>query len=411
MARELKQITGNITKLNEPTYAAKRGVWVMMVKENNSWVAINSRDEAKIKVYYKQLQAKQTATDVNVKLQATTLDGQWLKAAEFSVGVFQQNKVDDPTQMLTAVQSHIELQKEIQYVPKVFEAADLFYAKQVKRQLSPHTLSDYVRLVKLLKLMWGDRYVSTLTSTEIKNFIEESPVVGTQRARYIYIKTFINFCSGKMNPYSEGRSWVKQGLLQWEAPKHELNEVSVYSYDEIISLLKAAKEYNEVPYFIFRLFSMTRYFEMERFCEIHDKVTDHPLINLEAKRITFSQEVYKKRSRNEHRGRFYNNLHPTFLLWLNYFKENNLSISCNTKIARKIRRRVKGKEKDTNLLRHTAITYHCLAFKNPLQTAFIAGNSAEIISNHYLNMNISEGEALKFYELTPQVAKTLGIID
>ena len=159
MARELKQITGNITKLNEPTYAAKRGVWVMMVKENNSWVAINSRDEAKIKDYYKQLQAKQTATDVNVKLQATTLDGQWLKAAEFSVGVFQQNKVDDPTQMLTAVQSHIELQKEIQYVPKVFEAADLFYAKQVKRQLSPHTLSDYVRLVKLLKLRWGDRYV------------------------------------------------------------------------------------------------------------------------------------------------------------------------------------------------------------------------------------------------------------
>ena len=79
--------------------------------------------------------------------------------------------------------------------------------------------------------------------------------------------------------------------------------------------------------------------------------------------------------------------------------------------TRKIRRRVKGKEKDTNLLRHTAITYHCLAFKNPLQTAFIAGNSAEIISNHYLNMNISEGEALKFYELTPQVAKTLGIID
>ena len=44
-----------------------------------------------------------------------------------------------------------------------------------------------------------------------------------------------------------------------------------------------------------------------------------------------------------------------------------------------------------NLLRHTAITYHCLAFKNPLQTAYIAGNSVSIIQNHYLRQQ-SGGE-------------------
>jgi hypothetical protein len=59
MAREFKAITGKITKLNDPYFAEKRGLWVMMVKENDRWIAINSRDEAKIKAYHQQLQSQQ----------------------------------------------------------------------------------------------------------------------------------------------------------------------------------------------------------------------------------------------------------------------------------------------------------------------------------------------------------------
>ena len=47
MAREFKQITGTITKINAPYFAEKRNVWVMMVKTNENWVAINSRNEVK----------------------------------------------------------------------------------------------------------------------------------------------------------------------------------------------------------------------------------------------------------------------------------------------------------------------------------------------------------------------------
>ena len=108
----------------------------MMVKENERWIAINSRDEKKIKKYHHQLQAQQSASHFNVKVQATSLEGNWLKAAEFSVGMLQQAQIQDPSTMMTAVESHLRLQHELQYVPKVNEACDLFYAKQAKRQLS-----------------------------------------------------------------------------------------------------------------------------------------------------------------------------------------------------------------------------------------------------------------------------------
>jgi hypothetical protein len=98
------------------------------------------------------------------------------------------------------------------------------------------------------------------------------------------------------------------------------------------------------------------------------------------------------------------------MAWLNHFAESDQSIWCSVKLERKIRQKVEGRETDRNLLRHTAITYHCLAFRNPLQTAFIAGNSAGVIQNHYLNMNVPEADALKLYELTPERARALGIL-
>jgi hypothetical protein len=144
--------------------------------------------------------------------------------------------------------------------------------------------------------------------------------------------------------------------------------------------------------------------------EIQDKIKNHPLISIENERITFNAQVYKKRSRGEHRGRFYNKVHPTFLSWLKKFSDEDASLNISEWMERAIRRTIKQEGEDRNLLRHTAITYHCIAFRNPLQTAYIAGNSVGIIQNHYLNMNIPEEDALKLYQLTPEVAKHLGIV-
>jgi hypothetical protein len=410
MAREFKQITGTITKINAPYFAEKRNVWVMMVKTNENWVAINSRDEVKIKQYHQLLEQQKTALNLNLKVQATTLEGNWLKAAEYSAGMIRQAKIEDPHEMMNAVASHIKVINDTRNVPTVEVACDLFIAKQFKRQLSHYTEKDYRRLVRELKDRFGKRLVAELTSTELTAFIEELEHPVSQRARYIYLKAFMSFCGGKLNPHCEGVAWVKPGLLQWEAPKTDMHEIQVYSYEQIIQLLKRASEKKVLPYFIFRLYGMCRFDEMFRLIEIQAKIKNHPLISLEHERITFNAEVYKKRSRGEHRGRFYNKVHPTFIAWLKKFSDEDASLNISEWMERAIRRTIKQDGDDRNLLRHTAITYHCIAFRNPLQTAYIAGNSVSIIQNHYLNMNIPEEEALKLYQLTPDVAKSLGIV-
>jgi len=321
MAREFKQITGTITKINAPYYAEKRRLWVMMVKSNNSWVAINSRDEVKIKEYHALLEQQKSALNLNLKVQATTLEGNWLKAAEYSAGMIQQAKIADPHEMMNAVATHIKVINETKNIPTVETACDLFITKQLKRQLSHYTEKDYRRLVRELKNRFGTRLVSELTSTELTAFIEELKHPVSQRARYIYLKSFMSFCGGKLNPHCEGISWVKPGLLQWEPPKTDMHEIQVYSYDQIIELLRRASEKKVLPYFIFRLFGMCRFDEMFRMIEIQDKIKNHPLISIENERITFNAQVYKKRSRGEHRGRFYNKVHPTFLSWLKKFSD------------------------------------------------------------------------------------------
>ena len=410
MAREFKQITGTITKINAPYFAEKRNVWVMMVKTNENWVAINSRNEVKIKQYHQLLEQQKTALNLNLKVQATTLEGNWLKAAEYSAGMIRQAKIEDPHEMMNAVASHIKVINDTRNVPTVEVACDLFIAKQFKRQLSHYTEKDYRRLVRELKDRFGKRLVSELTSTELTAFIEELEHPVSQRARYIYLKAFMSFCGGKLNQHCEGVAWVKPGLLQWEAPKTDMHEIQVYSYEQIIQLLKRASEKKVLPYFIFRLYGMCRFDEMFRLIEIQAKIKNHPLISLEHERITFNAEVYKKRSRGEHRGRFYNKVHPTFIAWLKKFSDEDASLNISEWMERAIRRTIKQDGDDRNLLRHTAITYHCIAFRNPLQTAYIAGNSVSIIQNHYLNMNLPEEDALKLYQLTPDVAKSLGIV-
>ena len=382
----------------------------MMVKTNENWVAINSRDEVKIKQYHQLLEQQKTALNLNLKVQATTLEGNWLKAAEYSAGMIRQAKIEDPHEMMNAVASHIKVINDTRNVPTVEVACDLFIAKQFKRQLSHYTEKDYRRLVRELKDRFGKRLVAELTSTELTAFIEELEHPVSQRARYIYLKAFMSFCGGKLNPHCEGVAWVKPGLLQWEAPKTDMHEIQVYSYEQIIQLLKRASEKKVLPYFIFRLYGMCRFDEMFRLIEIQAKIKNHPLISLEHERITFNAEVYKKRSRGEHRGRFYNKVHPTFIAWLKKFSDEDASLNISEWMERAIRRTIKQDGDDRNLLRHTAITYHCIAFRNPLQTAYIAGNSVSIIQNHYLNMNLPEEDALKLYQLTPDVAKSLGIV-
>lgn len=406
MARDFKPITGNITKLNAPYFAEQRGLWVMMVKENDRWIAVNSRNEEKIRSYHVLLETRQTAQKLNVSVQPTTLTQERVKMAEFAYGLLGNA---EPNELVDAANLLREQKLKLK-VPTVIEAANHFLEKQEKRQLSDFTMRDYRRLVRHLTAEFPTQRLSDLTSSDLTRFIEKADHIVKQRSRYIYLKAFIQFCGGKHNSLCNGVPWLSPLILQWQQPKTEAKEVTVYRFDQIVALLKEASKKGVLPYFVFRLFSMMRTEEMKRFTDIHPTVSGHPLISLEAKRISITNQIFKKRSDTNHRGRFFNDLHPTFLAWLEHFATSEESIECNDEIAQKIKVSIGIPIEARNLLRHTAITYHCLAFKNPLHTAFVAGNSVGIIQNHYLNMNVPESDALKLYEFTPEKAKELGIL-
>ena len=69
------------------------------------------------------------------------------------------------------------------------------------------------------------------------------------------------------------------------------------------------------------------------------------------------------------------------------------------------------KIKGLNVLRHTAITFHLLNFKESILTSKIGGTSLAMIERHYLSKNIPTIDAESFYKLTPTKAKELNIIN
>lgn len=406
MARAFREIRGNITKLNPPHFASERNLWVMMVKENDQWIGLCSRNEEKIKAYHRQLETQQTAQNLNLTVQATTLTQERVKMAEYAFGILGQTPAQEIVQAVQFFNDH----KAKQQTPTISEAADLFYDRQSKRELSEFTLRDYRRLVTNLKLTFGTKRVAELTASDVTQFIEAVPYPAGKRARFIYLRAFLQFCSGKGNHHANGSSWLIGNPLQWQAPRTEMKEISVLKFDEIVRLLRSASDHRVLPYFIFRLFSMVRTEEMIRFVAIHPTVNGHPLINLEAQRISITNQIFKKRSHNQHRGRFYNQLHPTFLKWLEYFAKQECSLDCSPEMAFEVKQMAGRPVAERNVLRHTAITYHCLLTRDPVKTAYVAGNSFGIIQNHYLNMNVPNEDVAKLYDLTPNRARELGIL-
>jgi len=58
MAKNFKEIEGQIEQINEPRFAKDRRVWVLMVKANGSWRAFVSKDEQRIKDHYLLIESK-----------------------------------------------------------------------------------------------------------------------------------------------------------------------------------------------------------------------------------------------------------------------------------------------------------------------------------------------------------------
>ena len=254
MGRALKDITGAITAVKTPSFTAHRNLWIMWVKENDQWLAITSRNEQKIADHYQLLSTRKAAQSLNVNVQTTTLSADKVKMAEYAYGVLSNHQTDaeEPRELLTAVTHYVQHKPSLK-TPLVNEACDLFLQKQTKRQLAGVTLKDYRRVIGEFKANFGHKRIGEVAASDVTQFVEKKAHPVSQRSRYIYLQTFVNFCSGKKNPYCNGTPWIISKILQWESPKTETHDIAVYTFEEIIQLLKTANQHNVLPYFIMRL--------------------------------------------------------------------------------------------------------------------------------------------------------------
>ena len=410
MAKNFKEIEGQIEQINEPRFAKDRKVWVLMVKVNGGWRALVSKDGGRINAQFELLKSKQIAQSINTSVQATNLSATKVRLAEYAYSLLERHSTDDEA-LMKAVELFSQQQKHLQS-PLVSDCADKFLLKQRKRNLAAVTLKDYFFLLKEVKETFVGKRIREITPTMWTKFIEAKPHPVTQRSRFIYLKSFLNFCIGKNNPEATESRWLDSLPLYWEAPKTEVAEIASYTFDEVVDLLKRANQNGTLGFHIMRLFSMMRTEEYERFIEIGGStVKTNRFIDLENGRITINNLIYKKRGQSEHRGRYYNDLPTAFKEWLEYFRDNDTNLSITMKTTAKMRRKSPNpKDRNNKILRHSAITFHSICFSDPLRTSYIAGNSVSIISDHYLNMNIPKAETEAFYTLTPTKAKELGII-
>jgi len=206
MAKNFKEIEGQIEQINEPRFAKDRRVWVLMVKANGSWRALVSKEGERIKAQYELLKAKKIAQSINTSIQPTNLSATKVRLAEYAYSLLERHSTDDEV-LMKAVEVFSQQQQHLQS-PLLSDCVDKFLLKQRKRNLAAVTLKDYSFLLKEVKETFDGKRIREIIPTMWTQFIEAKPHPVTQRSRFIYLKSFLNFCVGKNNPEATESRWL-----------------------------------------------------------------------------------------------------------------------------------------------------------------------------------------------------------
>jgi site-specific recombinase XerD len=155
---------------------------------------------------------------------------------------------------------------------------------------------------------------------------------------------------------------------------------------ELMQYVSGFKEGRLVPYFGLALFTGLRPDGELR------KLAKHPeLISLENKVIRVTAEISKTGKPRQIRIR------PNLLKWLQRYPGEILPTNCAREIFH-IRQKF---QLSHDVLRHTFISAHVMAFGSFAETAIEAGNSETIIREHYFNV-ITKPKAKAFWRIEPE---------
>jgi hypothetical protein len=370
----------------------------------------------------KDLATRAILADSRERTAVTWLSAEQLKQAEVAFQILGMQKLinltdDDGAQMIViAAQKFAEAVKKQGPPITIAKAYEQFIAHQTALPLSKKTLLDYERYVgKGFITQHGEEIVYQLTPQHCYKFVMGYASQLDRFKSYGYLYAFLNFCTGKKNPAidpTKDKPWLARNPVNFPKPVYELKAIESYTLAEIKQILRKAYETGSLGYIIFRLFTLCRYEELQRLVSFggSSQWDTNKLIDLRTNQIDFTSDVYRKRSNGQQRGRIIR-IERTFRIWIDFCRKRNLGFTYNRVKDENARKAIPDKfgkdEGHSNLLRHTAITFHVKAHKNPADTAYIAGTSTEKIDSNYYNARLREADARAFYLLTPE---KLGLI-
>jgi hypothetical protein len=365
----------------------------------------------------------------------THLSIEQVRQAEFAfeilskAGVLDRGSDDNADLIATAARKYAEAVKRQGPAITVAQAYEQFIQHARAENRAKKTIQDYDRYVLNGFIpAHGGKFVYLLTPQDCHTFVNGFETSLDRFKSYGYLKAFLSFCAGKNNPAIDplnGKPWIPQNPINFKKPVLQMKDIHSYELSEVKKILSAAlaqegkpkksnrakrDPYRSVGYLVFRLFSLCRFDEFQRFVTVGggSSWTENKLIDLKNNRLNFNGQVFLKRGNGQERGRSVT-IHPTFRAWIDYFVKNKTSFTYD-RVSEEDARRDGCPEKFgddfNNLLRHTAVTMHVKAFRNSSDTAYAAGTSTAKIDSNYFNARISEKEAKEFYKLTP---KSLGL--
>lgn len=414
MGRRARRIEGVITNVRD-VEPHKEQYRIRFTLNGVPAEAYRAKEED-AKAFHKELSTRAVLVDSRERTAITWLSAEQLKQAEVAFQMLGNEKLidlndDSGAKMLaTAARKFSEAVKKQGPPITVAAAYEQFIAHQNAVRRSHKTLLDYERYVgKGFVAAHGTELVYQLTPQQCYNFVMGYPSQLDRFKSYGYLYAFLNFCTGKKNPAidpSKGKPWLPRNPVNFAKPVYELKPIESYTLTEIRRILVKAHETGSLGYIVFRLFTLCRYEELQRLVSVGggSKWDGNKLIDLDTDQIDFNGEVYRKRSNGQKRGRTIP-VGKTFRAWIDFCLKRNLGFTYNRLKDENARKAVPekfGRENGhSNLLRHTAITFHVKAHKNPADTAYIAGTSTEKIDSNYYNARVRESDARAFYQLTP----------
>jgi hypothetical protein len=279
--------------------------------------------------------------------------------------------------------------------------------------LSPRTIKGYRGMLKLLKEDFGERQLSDLTTDDFRKYLNKASWGSISRWHHRQAASMLYLWAMKErppraseNPLEPLPRMTKQGLMAVLPPP------AVVTPAEARVWLSAAAETPHLPFVVLSFFAGMRRQEIQDFARLPEGGWTQ--INFATGRIHIPFKVGKTNQR-------YIEMHPTLVAWLKWLKRHKrtLFVAPNVnKGLRAIKRRVFPPTGDAaavqpvnraNIARHSYISYSLrLRGASFAQVAMNAGNSEEVIKDHYNSLEVTPKQAAEFWSLTPKTLRISG---